>query len=279
VEEKPTSNIAQPLTFGGIAGLASCSSGRWFSWMAVVAAFSAVVVLVFLEIAWTPVIHETIGLLPEKGLVERQQLRWEGNAPIRVTKGRFLCIIIDPEEILGKGQAADLQFEFGLREVKVRSLFGYLSVPYPPGITVAANRAEVEPWWGAWRPALAAMIGVGVVLSLFLIWGFLATLYFWPAWCVGFYTDRQITSFRAWRLSAASLLPGALLMDVAILGYAFHHLNLVQFLFAALLHIVIGWVYLLLSPFWLPRVNAQPRNPFKAAKPKNRNPFAAGDRG
>jgi hypothetical protein len=283
VEEKPNKILAQPFTFEGIAGLATCSFGRWLLWMASVAVLSAGVVLFFLESEWAPVISETIILLPEHGAVRDQQLDWGGHAPVRVTRAKFLSIVVDPDETLQPGDAADLQVELGRTEVRFRSLFGYLPLPYPKGVIVPVNRTELEPRWGAWRPALAVLVGTGTVIWLFCVWSVLALIYVWPARLLAFYADRQVSLFGAWRLAAASLLPGALFFNLAILGYAFHHLNLVQLIFSALLHILIGWIYVLFAPFCLPRVQLpvrqlkRARNPFSGAKPGNRNPFATRD--
>jgi hypothetical protein len=60
-------------------------------------------------------------------------------------------------------------------------------------------------------------------------------------------------------------MPGALLMSGAILLYSFNRLNLVGLLFAWLLHIVVGWIYVGIAPSRLPRLTAGPHprdNPF-----------------
>jgi hypothetical protein len=279
VDDKPNRVFAQPLTFGGVARLAICSFGLWAFWMTSLAVLSAVVAILFLHVAWVPVIVETIELLPETGVIQQQELRWD-EGPVRVTKGKFLSVVIDPHETFEPGQTADLQVELGRKEIRFRSLFGYLPLPYPPGIILSVNRKELEPWWGAWRPALAVGIGVGVVISLWCVWSLLALIYLWPVLVVAFYADRRVTWKVAWRLAAASMLPGALFLNLAILAYAFHHLNVVQLIFAAVLHVLIGWIYVLVSPLSLPPsdgARVRLKNPFLAGKPRNRNPFAGNE--
>ena len=48
-------------------------------------------------------------------------------------------------------------------------------------------------------------------------------------------------------------MPGALFLTGAIVLYGLGTLDLIQLMAAGGLHLVIGWVYLLLSPWWLPR--------------------------
>jgi hypothetical protein len=95
---------------------------------------------------------------------------------------------------------------------------------------------------------------------------------------LAFYADREGSWWQAWKLACAALLPGALLLSLAILGYTCQHLHLVQLLLAFLFHLVMGWVYGLFAPFCLPRARAvsSTRNPFEQKKRKPQNPFADG---
>jgi hypothetical protein len=67
-------------------------------------------------------------------------------------------------------------------------------------------------------------------------------------------------------LAAAAMAPSAVLMGAAIFLYGMHRLDLVSLLFALVLQVVVGWVYLLLAPFWLPRQSGAAAggiNPFR----------------
>jgi hypothetical protein len=79
-------------------------------------------------------------------------------------------------------------------------------------------------------------------------------------------------------MAAASLLPGALFLTLAIVAYTLHHINLVQLLLAAVLHVMIGWAYVLASPFCLPKQplagSSPAKNPFGTSAQKRGNPFA-----
>jgi hypothetical protein len=101
----------------------------------------------------------------------------------------------------------------------------------------------------------------------------LATVYSLPLRLLTFYSDRQVTWPGCWRIAAAALLPGALLMAGAIVLYGFNRLSFIGLLFAWLLHLVIGWIYLSIAPARLPRIHDLPArrgNPFGTAKKKQK---------
>jgi hypothetical protein len=86
-----------------------------------------------------------------------------------------------------------------------------------------------------------------------VIWACLATVYALPAWLVGFFADRDLTLRGSWRLAGAALMPGALFLSAAIGLYGWGALDLVRLAVAAAVHLVMGWIYLFVSPLCLPR--------------------------
>ena len=70
------------------------------------------------------------------------------------------------------------------------------------------------------------------------------------------------------RLASAALLPGSILLSAALLAYGVKAIDMVQLLVVAGLHFVVGWVYLVVSTYALPRLSPVPpvqrRNPFAA---------------
>jgi hypothetical protein len=95
-------------------------------------------------------------------------------------------------------------------------------------------------------------------------------IYLGPLWLIAFFSDRKLTLIQGWRLAGACLLPGALGLLAALTAYASGLLDLVQLLLAFALHFVVGWIYLGLSLFALPRHPAHvalKTNPF--SKPSN----------
>jgi len=109
-----------------------------------------------------------------------------------------------------------------------------------------------------------AAVFVGLLLSWFL----LATLYCLPVKLITLYENRDLKLVQSWRLAGAALIPGALFLIFAIVFYALSSMALVQLAVVWCLHIVVGWIYLLVSPMFLPRhpEAASKGNPFNAAK-------------
>ena len=181
-----------------------------------------------------------------------------------------MALVVDLDHEADLGHEADLCVEFGQRDVRLLSLLGYVDLTYPPVWVVAANRSDLKPWWGAWRPAILAATGGAVVVGLEALWCMLASVYCLPVWLVAFYANRDLSLRRAWRLAAAALMPGALLMTAAVLFYGLGWLDLVRFGLGVALHFLVGWIYLCVSPLFLPAeagARAIRRNPFAPAHP------------
>ena len=263
----------QPITFGGVASFARASFGRLFIVQFIVALLVAGSVSCFLAAAWFPVAEKAIARLPEKGAIRRGQLDWTGPSPCSLAEATFLSIVVDVENSQPRGQNADVQLELHRGGFNFKSLLGNLAISYPKDSTIALNRAEVEPRWGAWRPFLLVGIGVCVVLGVLAIWLVLATVYSLPLRLLTFYSDRDVGWLGCWRVAGAAQLPGALLMSGGLLLYGFNRLNLIGLLFAWLLHVVIAWIYVGIAPARLPRLAGSLRrrdNPFGGAQKRRR---------
>jgi hypothetical protein len=195
-----------------------------------------------------------------------------------LAENRFLALTVDLEHGGEARSPAQLQVEFGRRDFKVYSLLGFVPRTYPRGWVVAFNRTELEPWWGAWAPALLGLTALAVVIWLMAVWAFLATVYFLPVWLIGFFANRALTMRGSWRLAGAALMPGALLMTGAIVLYGLKAFDLVRLAMAVAVHFVLGWAYLVVSTLALPRhpaVVVDKPNPFgKAELGKSKEPAA-----
>ncbi len=259
----------QPLTFGGVASFASATFTRLWMVQLIVSFLVAGSAVWLLETGWFPVIGRAIGALPDQAAIRNRQLEWPAPASASLAEDSFLSIRVDLEGAFPNGQSADVQLVLGKTELKMQSLLGFVAAPYPAGWTVSLHHADARAWWGAWRSFLLIGAGLVVVLALFLSWFALACLYCLPARLIAFYLDRTVTWRGCWRLAGAAVLPGAIVMAGAILLYAVHRLDLVGLLFAWLLHVLIGWVYVAYSPTRLLRLvaPATPRgNPFRTGK-------------
>lgn len=295
-ENKPSSDIPesppearapsfawQPVTPSGVAAFATARIGRLLIVQLIVAGLVAWCVLWFVTTNWFPIVREAIAQLPDQGHILNQQLSTPHTSTLPLAENRFLAIVIDADGIGTPTIATDLRIEFHRRNVAFCSVFGCLNFDYPRDSTVQFNRPELQSRWGAWRPMILWMTGIGVVAWLFLSWAVLATVYFAFVRAYAFFKDRRLSLPGSWKLCSAALLPAALFAGGMILLYGLALVELLHFLLLWSFHLVVGWLYVVLSPLKLPCAAdarpAGPRNPFgdggppEAAPPAN--PFSA----
>jgi hypothetical protein len=207
--------------------------------------------------------------MPEQGQIRGERLEWPGESPTSLAENRFLALTVDLKHAGKARSAAHLQAEFGENSAKVFSLFGYFEKRYSRKWRIAFNRQELQPWWGAWTPALLALTAMGVVVALMLSWSVLSLLYGPVAWLIAFFADRELSFRGSLRLAGAALMPGALVFTAAIVSYGLGLIDLVGLLIMAAAHVLAGWIYVCVSPWFLP--------PSAEAKPLKDNPFLKGN--
>ncbi|MHB8519574.1 MAG: hypothetical protein ACYDH9_02340 [Limisphaerales bacterium] len=267
---KPPAPAWQPLTAGGVAAFAHASARRLLLAELGVAVIVSAGIVWFLATAWFPVITDAIEQLPDRGAIRQGRLDWSGASPVALAGNGFLSIVLDLDATGGLGPASDVQGAFGKTGLTLCSVFGCLTVGYPVRWTISFSRAELGPWWGAWRPVILAAAGLLISLGLLLGWSLLALLYAAPVRLVAFFLDRDLGRGGAWRLASAALMPGALLLAAAVVLYGRHRLDLVGLIVLCGLHLVVGWMYLVLAPVRLPRqamAAGESRDPFAVPAP------------
>ncbi len=257
----------EPLTPRGVAAFARAPFERLFIVQAVFAFIATASVVWLLSDGIFPVIDDAIDQLPEAGSIHGGKLDWRDDSPVMLAEGKILALSVDVEHGGALRSPADFQFEFGRDSVVIYSLFGEGEVAYPTGYLIAANRADARPAWGAWAPDLLGLAAIGTFLGLVIIWALLATVYFLPVWLLCFFANRDLNFRASWKLAAAALMPGAALLSLSLVLYECGAFDFVQLCFAFGMHLVIGWIYLFVSPLFLNRaLPAEKKNPFVPAK-------------
>ncbi len=258
----------EPLTPRGVAVFAAARLSRLLLVQFVIASLAAAAVVWFLSDGCFPTVRAAIRDLPATGAIRSGRLDWPDNLPQFLAGGRFLAFIVDPDHSGQVQASADVQIEFGRRTIRVISFLGYAEWRYPSDWAMAFNRTELEPLWGAWEPEWLGIVVLAVVAGLMLSWAVLATIYSLPVRLVGFMANRRLNFSGSWKLAGAALLPGAILFTAAIVLYDLGAFGLIQFCFLFGAHVVLGWIYLLLSQFFLPRLDSKPSagNPFMEEK-------------
>jgi len=256
----------EPLTPRGAASFARAKLGRLLLVQFIVALLGAASVVWFFDDGCFPVIDAAIKNLPAAGEIRSGKLDWHGDSPQLLAEGKFLAFDVDLNHSRQIHSTADIQIEFGKDSIRIFSLVpGYSEFFYVPDRPAPFNRTELEPLWGAWGTDILFIAAAAVTVVLLASWWLLATLYFLPVWLLGFYANRDMNFRTSWKLSGAALMPGALLMAAGILLYDFGFLDLVSLGFVFAAHFALGWIYLLLSQLFLPRIPEMKSkgNPFK----------------
>jgi hypothetical protein len=257
----------QPFTFGGVAAFAASRFARFLVVELIVAVLFAASVVWFLNRAYCPVILQAVQKMPESARLANGQL--QGVPDTLITQSRFLAIVVTTDPAADIGQVADLQIEFRAADFCTGSVYwpewGW-ALLYPPGAPLNLARSSLEPAWGAWQPVLLISVAVAVVLLLLVVWALFATVYMIPARVIAWFADRWLDWRGAWRLCAAALLPGAFVMLATLFLYAGGLIDLVGLSFFAVIHLVLGWIYVTGAACKAPRLLpvAAKGNPFTA---------------
>ena len=258
-----------PITPRGVAAFARASLERLLIVQAVFAALGAAAVIWTCADGFFPTITDAVNQLPAAGQIRSGHLDFPAAfPPTLLAEGRLLAVNIDLKHSETIRSPAQLQFEFGENSLRVYSLFGFTEFPYPIDPRPAPfNRTDLLPIWGAWRPDLLALIGIGTFFGLMASWFVLATAYFVPVWIICFFSNRDLGLLASWRLAGAALMPGALLLITTIVLYDLGGIDVVQLCFAFGMHIMVGWIYLFVSPLFLNRcLPPSAKNPFNLKK-------------
>jgi hypothetical protein len=276
----------QPFTPRGVAAFAYAGYWRLLFVQLVVGALAAGTIVWFLSYAWFPAIRQAIQNLPEKGVIVWGELNWPGPKYAVLSERRpFLIFLVDLEKLSRGNSGADLSLRFHKQDLEISSLFGYAVYPYPKDYQIEFNRVELQPRWEAWRPSVLGWTAVVTPLLLLLIWAVLASIYFPVARLIALFSHRDLNWAGSWKLCSAALMSGALVLSAAIFLYGLAVLDLFHLLFAVGLHLVIGWVYLVIAALKLPKEPVQiptKPNPFSdspSPEPQKTkgNPFAEQD--
>jgi hypothetical protein len=260
----------QPFTFRGVAALGTGPFRRLIGAQLIAGLWVIGSLSWFVGAHWWPVIDSAGEQLPAQASIRRQILTWEGPLPVRLAENPFLAVTVDLDGTSARTSTSDLQLELVRHEMRLHSLFGYLTVPYPQGYAVRLGRTEFQAWWGAWRWPLLTLFAGATSVVLFAGWCVLGACY--AAWVrmFSFYADRSATLTVCWRLAMAAQIPSAVILGAAVFLYGLHRLDLVSLLSAAALQLVVGWAYVLIAPFWLP--------PQSGAGTRRLNPFRGKNR-
>jgi hypothetical protein len=270
-----------PFTPAGVAAFARRRAGWVLGWQLAVALLGAWAVQEAWRGTWEAALTRAAAAVPPAaGRLAAGRLTWTNPAPTILHEGPFLHVLVAPDGPLGRGRGADVQLTLVSNRVVFQSLLGFTALPYPPGLEIPLDRVTTPGTWAAWRGPLRRAVAAAALAGLLAAWWLLAAAYALVLWPWARVQGRAASPAGCWRMAGAALLPGALLMLGAVVLYARGLLRLEGLLLAQPLHLLPGWVLLLLAPRHLPRRDARPAgaNPFAGEAPppaaaREDNPF------
>lgn len=263
-----------PLTPRGVAAFARARLRRLVFVQLLVALVAVAAAGWMTRTAFLPGWRAALQAMPAGARFEQGRLVWPGPDPVLLAETPFLSVEVDLRHAGRLSPAADVNLQFGEHDWRIASVLGALDVAaldtrYPAHWNFPLDHATAEPWWAAREPFLLPGFIVLAGAALMAAWWLLAALFAPVAWMAGLYANRDLSWSGSWRLAAAALLPGALLMSAALALYGLRVFDLGRLGLAFALHLALGWIYLVVSPVFLPRLSKAPRagaNPF-AGKP------------
>lgn len=223
-------------------------------------------------------ISRGITRLPQTGEIVSGNLNWRTNEVSILVESKFISFSVNPTDNDDIADSADVQVVFGKSNVRLRSMFGWVEIKYPRWLSIPLNFKQLWPLWGAYLNATRLGVFVCSVIFLVLIWLILALVYSPPTKFFIRLFKRTADSKAVFKICCAALIPGALVMGMALVTYSFMYIDLITLLIVFVFHFIIGWVYIFLSIFQLPEVTSEPENPFSPessdSKDEKQNPFA-----
>jgi hypothetical protein len=268
----------QPFTFGGVAGI---GRGSFFGLLVLESVFALVVAVgmtLAIHLAWEPLFNDLIGQLPESGLIEDGRLQWPDEGQTIALEGNFLALGIVPRGELPTSLSADVMLTCGSDAFRFASQIGYLDVAYPSWLNIPLNNKVLAPWWEAWRLALMVGCVAALAVSMLVMWSVLGLLYAMLPFVLSYFSKNKCSYSQGWKLASASLLTPSLIVGIAAVLYGMALINVILLVFFYLTHVVVGWVYLLVSSliavFGASQVPSEDRDGPFSAKRKPSNPFS-----
>ena len=263
----------QPFTFGGVAAFASAPLLRLLLVQLIVAIIASASIVWFLAHAYGPVVSSTIEQLPETAAIEAGYITGV-DAPV-IVETKFLSVQIDTSQDPQFSESSDLQIELRKGDGRacslLRSLLGCVEFDYPRDHTISLARSHLEPWWGARQPLIWALTFIAAIVYMFVSWAVLAVVWMFVAKIIAWFADRGLSWFGAWKACSAALMPGALLLALAVRLYHWQVIDLITLSVFYFAHLIVGLVYVIGGPFKCPKLALT----IEGDKPKPpKNPFA-----
>jgi hypothetical protein len=267
-----------PFTFRGGAACARAPLFRVVTVALVMAALTASASIWIVTVTWAPVVERAIHALPEQGQIRNGRIEWTGDASRILADSRVATVVVDLGNAARVSDSGDVLIRLHRESLTVCSWFGCVTARYPTGWIIALNRADLEPWWGAWRLVLGAGLGMAVAVGLLAAEFALAFLLAGPARLAALWSGRETGLWGCWKLVMAACQPGTVVLLLGLLAYGLAGLGVASLAAAVVAQLLVVLIYLPAAITRLPRVDpgtTRPENPFAAGPPPGAPPPGA----
>lgn len=285
----------QPLTPSGVAAYAKSPLRRVVILQFISAAAIALVAGWFCSSSILPTIRQALDNLSEEGRIRLGELKLIQPPASRthpLAANHWLALDVEATSNPSRNPARALEILAAGNGIYLLSSLGSTRIPYPVHWDIPLNRIELLATWQAWEPLLYASLLLAVFSGMLASWWILATFLCLLPRILAYFSDRDLTLAGAWKLSAAALIPGALLMTVGWIALEVDSIDLVKLALLFVVHLLVSPVYALLATCHLTAASAlrspspNPFDPKPAVEPptessqpvptrKPANPFAA----
>jgi hypothetical protein len=256
-------NFPHPITPEGIAAYAGEKRVFFTATIAVFAILCSFCISVMVNRCLIQPLNLAIGRLPAQGAISNGVLVWFTNEHTVLIETRSVSIHVNPSNEEPIADSADLQVVFCKDKLLLRSLFGWLTIPYPKSLNLPLNYNELWTVWGAYRTAIIPVVFFITSFFIPLVWITLGIIYKIPVALMSKVLKRKVDSKGIFRISTMSQMLPAAIMCAGILLYSFYKIDITTLLIIFAIHIPLGWIYLFITPFYLPKIPEEAYNPFK----------------
>lgn len=267
-------NFPHPLTPCGIVAYTTAERFYFIATILLFAVICSASICILVNRCLVQPINIVAERLPDEGGIIDGKLFWLTNEPAVLIETRSFSIHVNPTDEEPIADGADLQVVFGKEKLLLRSLFGWLILPYPETLNFPLNLKEVWTTWGAYKNSIIPVTFLIFACLLVLVWWMLAWLYSIPISIFIKILRRKIDPIGVFRISLMSQMLPAAILSSGIILYAYNRFDLTTLLILFIVHIPFAWIYLIISPFYLPGLPEDLENPFSDGD-KSRNPFTS----
>ena len=238
----------------------------------------------FVATSWWRVVDAFVQGLPAEGRVEAGVLEWP-NKPGVATSNRHLEIRVSAGKPTSSASTSDFTLGFFRDRIRIAGVLGYVDLAYRDfQLDFPLNSIDIAPYWEAWKNPMIVFSGFLSAVVILATWWMLSVIYSPMTRVMASLFAGQLSWPQAVQVSAAGLLPAALIIVVAIVLYAEKQLNLFALGGVWIAHVVIGWVFVcggaIMGGRQVRRSQVIADNPFGGASKrkkegtvKRRNPF------